>query len=203
MEFFFPFVSVHAGSACRPVSRSKLVPNMALTLLLTNQLRIYGVSGCHCSICVPLASAAHGAGWPAICRRLSVRPCCDSFVVRRVQKLLPPPHPSDIFVSYMGILLTFHTPSGEHMQTSSQRWCWDYGMSWSVFFRLFCLHDMYVWSNICLKSLLLQKDFLSFFPQTRIRERDDPRFVHESFPGPRRRPSTLHMQADVGIRALH
>lgn len=118
-------------------------------------------------ICVPLASAAHGAARPAICRRLSVGPYCDSFVVRRVQKLLPPPHPSDIFVSYMGILLTFHTPSGEHMQTSSQRWWWDYRMSWSVFylffFRLCCLHDMYVWSNICLKSLLLQKDFLSFF----------------------------------------
>lgn len=138
---------------------------MALTLLLTNQLRIYGVSGCHRSICVPLASAAHGAGWLAICRRLSVRPCCDSFVVRRVQKLLPPPHPSDIFVSYMGILLTFHTPSGEHMQTSSQRWCWDYRMSWSVFFfRLFCLHDMYVWSNRCLKSLFATgfSFFLSF-----------------------------------------
>lgn len=177
---------------------------MVLTLLLTNQLRIYGVSGCHRSICVPLASAAHGTERPAICRRLSVRPYCDSFVVQRVQKLLPPPHSSDIFVSYMGILLTFHTPSGEHMQTSSQRWWWDYRMSRSVFFfPLFCLHDMYVWSNTCLKSLLLQKDFLCFFPQTRIRERDDPRFVHESFPGPRRRPSALHMQADVGIRTLH
>lgn len=172
---------------------------MALTLLLTNQLRIHGVSGCHPSICVPLASAAHGAERPAICRRLSVRPYCDSFVVQCVQKLVPPPHPSDIFVSYMGILLTFHTPLGEHMRTSSQRWWQDYGMSWSVFFVFICMDEVeYVW-----KSLLLQKDFLCFFPQTRIRERDDPRFVHESFPGPRRRPSALHIQAYMGIRAVH
>lgn len=40
-----------------------------------------------------------------------------------------------------------------------------------------------------------------FLPQTKIRKRDDPCFVHESFSGPRRRPSTV--PAHMGVGAAH
>lgn len=43
---------------------------------------------------------------------------------------------------------------------------------------------------------------LFLFPDRRQRERDDPCFVHESFPGPRRRPAALRISARMGIGAL-
>lgn len=51
--------------------------------------------------------------------------------------------------------------------------------------------------------LTLSNFFPVFLVQTIIRERDDPRFVHESFPGPRGRPSALHVPACMGDGALH
>lgn len=111
-------------------------------------------------------SLQHHTAWSGAASHLPLPESSALLWFRRAQKLVTPPHPSDIFVSYMGILLVFNTPWGGHTQSSSQR-CWrDDGTSRSCFA---CLHHMYVWS--CRRSYNKEGFSLFLSPDQNQRER--------------------------------
>lgn len=111
-----------------------------------------------------------------------------------------PPNPPDMLVSYMSILFTFN---------SIRKAC---DTSWELLDRL--LSSAFIDRSqrasslnlpyVCVEVVRVRKrDDLCFFAQTRTGQRDDPGFVNEPFPGTRRRPSALQLQARMGSRVLH